>query len=603
MSRPGSGLPAPASGVQVPGARGVWLAVVVGLALLASAARAGQEQGPDVIVVGAGPGGLATALEAAQGGARVTVIDAASVFGGHAVVSEGGLSFAGTPLQRARQIEDSPDLMFGDIVRLGGDAHAGWARLFADRGIPDIHDWLVSLGVTFTSLQRLNGNSVPRFHENPKRGFGVVEPIYRRCLQTGVEFVWNVRVSRLLVETGRVAGVEGQHERTGAVRQWRAPSVVLATGGFQSNLALVRAHWPPDVAVPARILIGAGVNAHGTGLELARGAGAVTERLDHQWNYPRGIVDPRYPDAGRGLNVVFGTRFAWLNARGERIWAEKVEDMLAQPDGRVLVIFDREGRADFRVSGADWADRRRVEALLDDPAIARQAGSIEALARAAGLPADAVARTIERWNAMVASGEDRELDLFSRSKGTFASPTGVQPRPIAVPPFHAVEVWPLTRKSMGGVAIDMTCRALDAGGRPISGLYAVGEVAGFGGLNGRATIEGAFIAPAMLQGRIAGRAIAAALGRRPRTASAMPVRRAAPAGPVAPCTTCHAMDRLLASPRKGYWHFERVHRLVAERTLACVRCHAEMSPFRPGDHRIDRAAQIDSCGTCHLPRR
>ena len=560
-------------------------------------------QGPDVIVVGAGPGGLATALEAATGGARVTVVDVASVFGGHAVVSEGGLSFAGTPLQRSRGIADSPDLMFDDIIRLGGDANPHWARLFADRGIPEIHDWLVSLGVTFTSLQRLNGNAVPRFHENPKRGFGVVEPLYRACLNTGaVDFVWNVRATRLIVDAGRVVGVEGRHERTGAAVSLRAPAVVLATGGFQSNLALVKAHWPRDAAAPARILLGAGVNAQGTGLELARGAGAVTERLDHQWNYPRGIVDPRYPSADRGLNVIFGTRFPWVNARAERIWAEKVSDMLAQPDGRVLLVFDAEGRADFRVSGVDWADRAKVEALLDDPAIAQTANSLEELARKARLPGDALARTIMRWNALVASGEDTELNLFSTSKGTFSSPSGVKPRPIVTPPFHAVEVWPLTRKSMGGVAIDMQSRALDAAHQPIPGLYAVGEVAGFGGLNGQATIEGAFIAPAMLQGRIAGRAIAAALGRARLTSSTTVPPRSPVAGPEAPCTTCHAIDRLIATPRPGYWHFERVHRIIGESKMTCTTCHAEMSPFRAGEHTIARMAQIDACTHCHLPR-
>ena len=561
-------------------------------------------QGPDVIVVGAGPGGLATALEAASGGARVTVIDVASVFGGHAVVSEGGLSFGGTPLQRAKGVADSPDLMFDDILRYGTDANPQWARLFADRGIPEIHDWLVSLGVTFASLQRLNGNTVPRFHENPKRGFGVVEPLYRACLKTGaVEFVWNVRATRLIVDDGGVVGVEGQHERTGAVLSWRAPSVVLATGGFQSNLALVKAHWPRDVAAPARILVGAGVNAHGTGLDLARGAGAATERLDHQWNYPRGIVDPRYPTTGRGLHVVFGTRFPWVNARAERIWTEKVTDMLAQPGGRFVLIFDVEGRADFRVSGTDWADRAKVEALLDNPAIAQKAGSLEELARKAALPADALARTVTRWNALVASGEDTDLDMFSQSKGTFASPTGVRPRPVVTPPFFAVEMSPLTRKSMGGVAIDLDCRAVDAERRPIPGLYAVGEVAGFGGLNGQASIEGAFIAPAMLQGRIAGRAIAAALGRTRPTTRAEPPARPRLAGPEAPCTTCHAIDRLIATPRKGYWHFERVHRIVGESKMTCTTCHAEMSPFRGDAHRIDRLSQIDSCTHCHLPPR
>jgi succinate dehydrogenase/fumarate reductase flavoprotein subunit len=429
------------------------------------------------------------------------VIDVASVFGGHAVVSEGGLSFAGTPLQRSLGYSDSPAQMVADIERLGGDARLEWARRFAERGVPEIHDWLASMGVRFTSLQRLNGNTVPRFHENPKRGFGVVEPLYRAALATdAVEFVWNTRATRLLVENGRVIGIEGRNERTGAVASWRAPSVVLATGGFQSNLALVRAHWPRETPAPARILIGAGVNAHGSGLDLARGVGARLERLDHQWNYPRGIVDVRYPAAERGLNVIFGTRFLWLNAHAQRIWAEKVEDMQAQPDGRVLAIFDADGRADFRVSGTDWVDRARVEALLDDPAVARKASTLVDLAATSGLPPDALAQAVMQWNGLVAAGEDDQLNLFSQAKGTFASPTGVRPRVIARPPFHAVEVWPLTRKSMGGVAIDMECRALDAEGRPIAGLYAVGEVAGFGGLNGKASIEGAFIAPAMLQG-------------------------------------------------------------------------------------------------------
>ena len=164
--------------------------------------------------------------------------------------------------------------------------------------------------------------------------------------------------------------------------------------------------------------------------------------------------------------------------------------MLAQPGGRFVLILDAEGRADFRVSGTDWADRAKVEALLDNPAIAQKASSLEELARKASLPADALARTVHRWNALVASGEDTELDLFSTSKGTFASPTGVRPRPIVTPPFFAVEMSPLTRKSMGGVAIDMECRALDSAHQPIAGLYAVGEVAGFGGLNGQASIEG-----------------------------------------------------------------------------------------------------------------
>ena len=578
--------------------------LISAMALLASAPGVGG-QGPHILVVGAGPGGLATALEGARAGARVTVIDVASVFGGHAVVSERGLSFAGTPLQRSLGITDSPDQMFRDIVALGGDAHEPWARLFAERGMAEVHDWLVTMGVRFTSVQQLIGNSAPRFHENPRRGFGVVEPLYRASLDAGVEFLWHVRVTRLLVEGGRVVGVEGHHERTGVVQQWRSPSTVLATGGFQSNLALVKAHWPQDQTPPLRILIGSGVNAQGTGLDLARGAGASLERLDHQWNYPRGIVDPRYPAGDRGLNIVFATRFPWVNGEGRRVYAELMSEMMAQPGKRVVLLLDAAGRADFRVSGVDWADRARVEALLDNAAITRTASTIDALARMIGVPPDTLAETVARWNALVASGEDTDLGLFSQARGTFASPTGVRPRPIRTSPFHAVEVMPLTRKSMGGVAIDLNCRALDTAHVPIPGLYAVGEVAGFGGLNGRRSIEGAFIAPSMLQGRIAARHIVGALGlTRPEFPNeSQPSTPPASSGTADGCTACHVMDRLLATPRAGYWHFERVHKAVAGRQLTCLQCHADMSPFQPGRHRIDRRAQIDSCGFCHLPAR
>ena len=134
--------------------------------------------------------------------------------------------------------------------------------------------------------------------------------------------------------------------------------------------------------------------------------------------------------------------------------------------------------------------------------------------------------------------------------------------------------------------------------------FAMRGSAGFGGLNGRASIEGAFIAPAMMQGRIAGRTIAAALGRSPLTTSASaPTTRANPAPAANACTTCHRIDQLLASPRKGFWHFERVHTRVNESKQACVECHAEMSPFRAGEHKFDRVAQIDTCAYCHVPRQ
>lgn len=199
----------------------------------------------DVIVVGSGIGGLATALEAGRGGARVIVVDMASVFGGHAVMAQGLLNITCTPVQEAHGIKDSPELAEGDFLAWGEDANRDWVRYYTRHARTDLYDWLVGLGVEFDeTLQQPPGNSVPRGHGVHGRGVGLVTPIFRECLATPtISFRWNARLDHLLRGDGRVCGVAVTDLRTGARAELRAPYVVLATGGFQSNLALVRQAW------------------------------------------------------------------------------------------------------------------------------------------------------------------------------------------------------------------------------------------------------------------------------------------------------------------------------------------------------------------------
>src|SRR4051794_288020 len=160
-------------------------------AFLGLTVLAAQTPPPDIVVVGAGIAGLTTALEAARGGATVAVVDIASVFGGHAIVSEGGLALVGTPLQAKLGAADTPDLAYQDFVRLGEDPNLPWVRMYVDRSRRDIYDWMTSLGVEFTGLRQISGNSAARFHDNPRRGYGLVEPVYRACLRSGkVTFYW-----------------------------------------------------------------------------------------------------------------------------------------------------------------------------------------------------------------------------------------------------------------------------------------------------------------------------------------------------------------------------------------------------------------------------
>ncbi len=160
----------------------------------------------------------------------------------------------------------------------------------------------------------------------------------------------------------------------------------------------------------------------------------------------------------------------------------------------------------------------------------------------------------------------------------------------------------LTRKSMGGVRIDTSCRVLTADGTPIPGLFAVGEVSGFGGLNGNASLEATFIAPAMLQGRIVGRLLTPTAMPASTTSSVDAPRMPAPerSGTDRACEGCHDLRALTARPRAGYWHFERVHRAVLDRGWTCTQCHGDLVPFNAATHRVDRLAQIDTCVACHV---
>jgi uncharacterized protein len=570
----------------------------------------------DVVIVGAGISGLAAAIEAGKTGASVTVIDMWSVFGGHAVMSEGGVTMIDTPVQRGQGIVDSPDIAYRDFLDHGEDADEHWVRLYVDRSRSELYDWLTALGVQFVSVSPRHGNSVPRFHETRGRGLGLVGPIYLESLKfRNISFKWNMKAVRLLTDRQRVVGVEGQDLRTGARREFRARSTILATGGFQSNLQMVREHWPRELPVPPRILVGSGVNSVGAGHAMARAAGAALSRMDHQWNYPVGLPDPRLPGAGRGVNVRTGDAI-WVNANAHRFVNEMVGGsfgtkvtlpvVLREPGATFWAILDDEARQRVAIAGTDWGDFAVIQRLVfDNRDLVKRGESIEALAQAAGLPPAALAETVRRYNNFVDAGEDREFGRFGRPMQGGPDARGMpkySPRKIERSPFYAMQLFPLSRKSMGGVVIDTSCRVLDRRGRVIPGLYAVGELTGLAGINGKAGLEGTFLGPSILTGRVAGRTVAAELAalRSSVGASMIPPTFTLASGALAvACTACHDLPRLLAMSRPGYAHFERVHRVVGERTYACAQCHQELA-VEGAPHRIDRAAQVASCRLCHV---
>ena len=517
-----------------------------------------------------------------------------SVFGGHAVMSQGGVSVIDTPLQRESGILDNTDMANGDFLKWGEDADPAWVRYYVDHSRSEIYEWLLDLGVRFESVLTAPGNSVDRFHQPAGRGIALVTPIYEACLkEDSIRFAWNAQATKLLEEEGEVAGIEVRHLREGTEEELKADAVVLATGGFQSNLEMVREFWPQDITFPERILAGSGRNSIGLGHRLAQSVGGDLVKMDHQWNYFTGIPDPRRPGSKWGLSAANmygilvnpdGRRFASLHN-----WAKEVlPPMLRQDRVTVWFIFDEATRKQFVVSGTEWTDFKKVERLiLNNEDLVKTANTIEELAKKSGLPIENLEATLTRYNKLVDGGRDIDFNRFGPGKTEYnnrASPK------LDSPPFYAMQAWPLTRKSMGGVAIDLGCRVMGKDKKPIRGLFAVGELTGLAGINGKAALEGTFLGPCIVTGRVAARTI---LGRKAEKPKPLPKETLR-------CAECHDVEALVEKPRPGFWHFEQSHKIVLERKLKCLLCHAELAPYDEARHKMDAKKLTSSCVGCHV---
>ena len=201
---------------------------------------------------------------------------------------------------------------------------------------------------------------------------------------------------------------------------------------------------------------------------------------------------------------------------------------------------------------------------------------------------------------MVDQGLDEDFGRFSSADEL------VQLARIDQPPFYAIQFFPMTRKSMGGVMIDPQMRVVREDGTFIPGLYASGELTGFAGVNGSAGLEGTFLGPAILTGRVAGRTLLREVAedrelRRPELEidTELPPRTLSSIE-MASCDGCHRLPELVENPRSGYAHFERVHRVVIDEQRNCGACHQELSPFVASAHVIDRQLQTQNCVHCHL---
>jgi len=567
-------------------------------------------QDADIVVVGAGIAGLSAAIDAASAGARVVVVDMNSVFGGHGIQS-GGVAFVGSPMQEAAGFADTPDQAYEDWMDWAVDGNAEWTRFYVENSRTMLYDWLTGLGVRFDRVRPSHGNSIPRFHMTYRRGLNLTRPIFLEALRySNIEFRWNSVAEHLIKENGRIVGVVGHDYRSDGPFELRAHRVILATGGFESNIEMVKANWRSDLPAPGPVYSMSGHNSLGLGHRMAEEAGAALVHLDRQYNGYAIVPDMLGIEDNRGYTAG-NARSIWVNKAGRRFVTETGIDryvfdkaMQQQPEGH-WAIYDADDKDGFRLGGphfvsADAVDIDKIQRLaVENPAITQKADTLAELAQMIGVPPEALEETVRDYNALVEAGESTDVDGLPPE----------DPPPaftIDTPPYYATKLYPMANKSAGGVSIDMQTHALDASGSPVPGLFAAGEMTGSAGINGLNGLDGMFTGPSMLTGRVAGRTAAAELADIDGWAPVAFTRREgdwaadATAAAFTPALGPDDVRAMLAVTRDGYWHFERVHNLVLERGYECSQCHSANVPFYAPASRADRAVQTQVCNACHL---
>lgn len=577
----------------------IWLVVACSFACLAACKQQPPEthKDADVIIVGAGLAGLSAAVEMGRSGLDVLVVDMNSVAGGHTMLA-GGVAIVATPLQERLGIEDSAALAYDDWMDWTTDGDAEWTRYYAEHSRELIYDWVTAMGVEFVRVVPGHGNSLPRFHFTQGRAAHLVLPIYRESLNLpNIAFQWNALAEELLLEDGRVTGVQVKNLRGGETQRLYADTVVLATGGFETDVERVLANWIPGAPVPDRLLIGSAISATGSGHDMATAAGAALARINRHYIYVDAIVNPRDPEQSHSLTAA-NEYSLWVNSSGKRFTNETgfdkdiLVDLLQQEPSTYWMVFDQAARDKFGVRGAAWLNTPSQDhPILDNPQAAWRAASLRELAAMTGLPGDALEQSVQEFNAMIDAGEDTAFARFSNGDNV--------PPKVQQQPFYALQLFPTTRKNMGGVAIDKQMRVLDQSGEVLPGLYAVGELNGSLGINGQHGLDGMFLGPAIITGRLAAQSIVAATDVQTRAPEILPAEQTREVGEWQAMLTSKDLKALLSIPRDGYWHFQVSHQLVVERNYDCTSCHSAQLPFAPVIDRESRRLQTEVCTTCH----
>ncbi|WP_164001843.1 FAD-binding dehydrogenase [Pyxidicoccus caerfyrddinensis] len=416
-----------------------------------------------------------------------------------------------------------------------------------------------------------HGNSVPRFHVTWGTGPGVLAPFVRRAQAARekgtLTFLFRHRVDELLVQAGAAVGVRGMRlvpsdsprgvsssRETAGEFELRASAVVVTSGGIGGNQELVRKSWPARLGPAPKFMV-QGVPDHVDGrmISITEAAGARVINRDRMWHYTEGLRNwsPIWPR--HGIRILPGPSSLWLDATGKRLppplfpgfdTLGTLEHILKTGhEHSWFVLNQRIIKKEFALSGSEQnpdLTNKDWRGVLNRAVGKKAMGPVEAF-KSHGVDfvvAENLRALVEGMNTKTETplldyatverevlARDRQLDnpfgkdlqlAAIRQARSYRGDQLVRTAKLhrildpEAGPLIGVKLNILTRKTLGGFETDLSGRVFGTDGQVIPGLYAAGEVAGFGGggVHGYRALEGTFLGGCIFSGRAAGRALA-----------------------------------------------------------------------------------------------
>ena len=448
----------------------------------------------DVVVVGGGNAGLPAAITAFDKGSRVIVLEVSGGMASSLAMIAGGTPFTGTDLQKAEGIDDSPDQLYEEAVKVSGGDPELW-RALADRQ-EEVYEWLKSIGAKPEQVLLAPGHLRRRSIKFEGHGPALCKVLRDSAASKDIDIRYHHRALKLIqdADSGRVIGVTADND--GKVVNIKAKkAVILATGGFSQNLDIVKEFGPHFSD-----LVSTAPKTHqGDGLKMAMAIGAGTDGLGL-------AVCPSMPVGEKTLQFVNAGTYGGITVDrwGNRFGNEATEELGTYTEKHKICL-DRDSTG-LHIGVTDQAIKDLNEPPPTPPREPiYKADTIEELEKQLGIPAGNLKATIDEYNS------DIEKHGYDKKYGRKLLGMHWPDKPVMKldhPPYYAVKYKICLTSMKGGLRINAKCQVIDQFGDVIPGLYAAGEIAG--GLEriphhystGRMTVQ------AFTQGRIAGDVVA-----------------------------------------------------------------------------------------------